>query len=157
MAKYANQKSFTIERNPVSKNTKEVYLCIYGKSLEEAMIDLNGVAFKVYIYLMMNADGYKFDFSPQYLQDKYKFNRSSIYAALKELEEKSYIKKTGDNKYIAYETAQAAEAKEEPEVEVNWWGNTQKPVEGAVIVPMRKKPKKEPVNYLDCANWDDEW
>lgn len=155
MAKYANQKSFTIERNPVSKNTKEVYLCIYGKSLEEAMIDLNGVAFKVYIFLMMNADGYQFDFSPQYLQDKYKFNRSSIYAALKELEEKSYIKKIGDNKYIAYETAQVAEAKEEPEVEVNWWGNTQKPVEGAVIVPMRKKPKKEPVNYLDCANWDE--
>lgn len=105
MAKYANQKTFIIKRNPVSKNTEEIYLCIYEKSLEKAMIELNGVAFKIYIYLMMNTNNYQFDFSPQYLQDKYNFNRSSIYAALKELEEKRYIKKIENNKYIAYEIA----------------------------------------------------
>lgn len=146
MATYANQKTFTIKRNIVNKNTTEVYLCIYEKSLEKAMIELNGVAFKIYIYLMMNANDYTFDFSPQYLQNKYNFNRSSIYAALKELEEKNYIKKIGDNKYIAYETAQ-----EEPK---SWWDEAPKTDKGAIIVPIRKK-QKEQVNYLDNVNWDE--
>lgn len=146
MAAYANQKTFTIKRNIVSKNTTEVYLCIYEKSLEKAMIELNGVAFKMYIYLMMNANNYTFDFSPQYLQNKYNFNRSSIYTALKELEEKNYIKKIGDNKYIAYETTQ-----EEPKT---WWDEALKTDKGAVTVPIRKK-QKEQVNYLDNVNWDE--
>ena len=134
MAAYANQKTFTIKRNIVSKNTTEVYLCIYEKSLEKAMIELNGVAFKMYIYLMMNANDYTFDFSPQHLQNKYNFNRSSVYTALKELEEKNYIKKIGDNKYIAYETTQ-----EEPK---SWWDEAPKTDKGAVIVPIRKKTKR---------------
>ena len=33
MAKYSNQKSLKIKRNLVTKNTKEVYLCIYKDSI----------------------------------------------------------------------------------------------------------------------------
>ena len=74
MATYANQKTFTIKRNIVNKNTTEVYLCIYEKSLEKAMIELNGVAFKMYIYLMMNANDYTFDFH----RNTYKINITLI-------------------------------------------------------------------------------
>ena len=64
-----------------------------------------------------------------------------------ELEAKGFIKQITDNKYILYETIQ--------EESKTWWDEAPKTDKGAVIVPMRKKSKKEPVNYLDCANWDE--
>lgn len=157
MAKYANQKTFIIKRNPVNKNTEEIYLCIYEKSLEKAMIELNGVAFKIYIYLMMNANNYQFDFSPQYLQDKYNFNRSSIYAALKELEEKRYIKKVENNKYIAYEIAPQTTTTTVNEEIIDCSIKTLPKENNNIPTFLRStRKKKEPVNYLDDINWDED-
>ena len=157
MAKYANQKTFIIKRNSVNKNTEEIYLCIYEKSFEKAMIELNGVAFKIYIYLMMNANNYQFDFSPQYLQDKYNFNRSSIYAALKELEEKSYIKKIENNKYIAYEIAPQATAVTVNEETIDCSIKTLPKENNNIPTFLRStRKKKELVNYLDDINWDED-
>ena len=106
MAKYSNQKTLKIKRNLVTKNTKEVYLCIYKDSIIKAAAELNGAAYKLYTFLMINADGYELDFSPQYIENIHGMNRGTVHKALKELETKGFIKQIADNKYALYETAQ---------------------------------------------------
>ena len=147
MAKYSNQKTLKIKRNNVDKNTKEIYLYIYKDSIIKAANELNGAAYKLYTFLMINADGYELDFSPQYIENIYGMNRGTVHKALKELETKGFIKQIADNKYALYETAQ--------EESKTWWDEAPKSDKGAVIVPMRKKPKKEPINYLDDIDWDE--
>ena len=148
MAKYSNQKSLKIKRNNVDKNTKEIYLCIYKDSIIKAANELNGAAYKLYTFLMINADGYELDLSPQYIENTYGMGRGTVHKALKELEEKGYLKQITENKYVLYENPEIEEKNK------TWWDEALKTNKGAIIVPIKKK-NKEPVNYLDNVNWDE--
>ena len=148
MAKYSNQKSLKIKRNNVNKNTKEIYLCIYKDSIIKAANELNGAAYKLYTFLMTNADGYELDLSPQYIENTYGMGRGTVHKALKELEEKGYLKQITENKYVLYENPEIEEKNK------TWLDEAPKTNKGAIIVPIKKK-NKEPVNYLDNVNWDE--
>lgn len=169
MAMYANQKTCIIKREPVAKNTKEVFLCIYERNLKEAMKDLNGATFKLYICLMTNADGYRFDISPQYIENEYGISKSSAHRALKELEEKGYIKQVANNSYELYETPQVSvSAQPDNVIQMPKRANEETidcsvktlPKENNNIPTFLRRERvavgaREPVNYLDGVNWDE--
>ena len=106
MAQYANQKQITIKRENVSesKANKRPYLIAYQDNLQQAMLDLTPAAFKVYIALLFNADGYRLDFSPEHIKDLTGLCKDTIRKAMTLLELRGYIKTLEFNKYIFSET-----------------------------------------------------
>lgn len=94
MAQFANQNTLTINREQVEKGTgkNEPYLIAYKKNLVEAMNELTGTAFKVYVYLLCNINKYKMDYSPAYIAREIGISRDSARSALKEFERKGYMK-----------------------------------------------------------------
>ena len=99
---YPNQKIIKVRREKVDKS-KGTFLNIYESSIEEAMNILTNSAFKVYICLVSNADGYRFSLSPTAIKDKTHLCLDTVRKALKELEIKNYIKYVEGNQYEFYE------------------------------------------------------
>ena len=159
MATYPNQRTLKIKRKNVDKSTREPYLCIYNKSLAEASKKLNWAAYALYTFLMANADGYEIDFSPQYIENTYGMNRGTSHKALKELEEKGFMKKIGENKYLFYEVVESPKIFEhEKYEEIIDCSIKTLPKENNNIPTFLRSThkKKEPVNYLDGVNWDED-
>ena len=102
MAQYANQKQITIQRENVvnSKSNNRPYLIAYQDNLQQAMADLTPAAFKVYIALLFNADGYRLDFSPEHIKDLTGLCKDTIRKAMTLLELRGYIKEIDFFKYI---------------------------------------------------------
>ena len=102
MAQYANQKQITIQRENVSesKANKRPYLIAYQDNLQRAMTDLTPAAFKVYVALLFNADGYRLDFSPEHIKDLTGLCKDTIRKAMTLLELRGYIKEIDFFKYI---------------------------------------------------------
>lgn len=94
MAQFAYQNTLTINREQVEKGTgkNEPYLIAYKKNLVEAMNELTGTAFKVYVYLLCNINNYKMDYSPAYIAREIGISRDSARSALTEFEKKGYMK-----------------------------------------------------------------
>ena len=93
MAQYAYQNTLTINREPVQKGTgkTEPYLIAYKRNLVEAMNELSGTAFKVYVYLLCNVSSYKMEFSPAHIAREIGISRDSARSALAEFERKGYL------------------------------------------------------------------
>lgn len=93
MAQFAYQNTLTINRDQVQKGTgkTEPYLTAYRKNLVEAMNELSGTAFKVYVFLLCNANSYKLDFSPAHIAREIGISRDSARSALAEFERKGYL------------------------------------------------------------------
>ena len=93
MAQFAYQNTLTINRDPVQKRTGklEPYLISYKKNLVEAMNELSGTAFKVYVFLLCNASSYTMDYSPAYIAREIGISRDSARSALSEFERKGYM------------------------------------------------------------------
>ena len=106
MAQYANQKQIVINRENVvnSKSSNRPYLIAYQDNLKQAMLDLTPAAFKVYICLLFNADGYKLDFSPEHIKNITGLCKDTIRKAMTLLELRGYIKTVDYGKYIFSET-----------------------------------------------------
>lgn len=101
---YPNQKYVKVRRKKV-EGSKDTYLNIYTSSVISAMKDLSNSAFKVYIYLVSNRDGYEFYLSPAAIHNETGVCIDTVRKALRELEAKEYIKLVETNQY---------EFKEEP-------------------------------------------
>lgn len=69
MAKFANQKTFKINRPDLPIKKTEPFLAIEKSTLFTAMQLLNGVPLKLYLYLLSNKEGFQLDYSPQYFAD----------------------------------------------------------------------------------------
>ena len=106
MAHYANQKQITIKRESVvnSKSNNRPYLIAYHDNLQQAMLELTPAAFKVYIALLFNADGYRLDFSPEHIKELTGLCKDTIRKAMTLLELRGYIKEVEFFKYIFSET-----------------------------------------------------
>lgn len=93
MAQFAYQNTLTINREPVQKGTgkTEPYLISYKKNLVEAMNELSGTAFKVYVYLLCNINDYKIDYSPAHIAREIGIGRDSARSAIAEFERKGYV------------------------------------------------------------------
>lgn len=106
---YANQKLIVIHRNIPEKNTKEPYLCIHTDRIETAAKNLNNTAFKLYMYLVCNANNFKLEFSPQFISNTYGISLTSARRAIQELIDAGYVVEESGNRYEFYEVPQKKE------------------------------------------------
>ena len=97
MQSVANQKLLE-----VSKEEKGKHTILELKALERASRDLQGEAFKLWVYIAKNQNGYKFALSMTDALSWGLGSKSSYYRAVKELESKGYLQKNGGS-YIFYE------------------------------------------------------
>lgn len=92
-----NQKLLVVSKEEQGKHT-----IIQLNALERASRDLQGETFKLWLYLVKNQNGYELALS---MADAISWgigSKSSYYRAIKELECKRYLQKSG-SRYIFYE------------------------------------------------------
>lgn len=99
--RYPNQKQIVVYRENVerSKETGRPYLIAYHDNLLAAMNDLTAAEFKVYLFMLFNTDGYKFDFSPALFEEKTGVCKDTIRKAMATLEKRGYLRYVDNNKY----------------------------------------------------------
>lgn len=93
----ANQKFVAVSKTGDGKHT-----ILNLEALQRASRDLQGEAFKLWLYMAKNQSGYTFALS---MVDAISWglgSKSSYYRAIKELEEKGYLQKNG-YRYIFYD------------------------------------------------------
>ncbi len=96
---YPNQKMLAINREQVDSNTKRQYLIAYTDNLIDAMYDLTPSAFKVYLYLLMNKDGFRMEYSPSYIANMVNISKDTARDAFKQMERKGYFDRLEDSDY----------------------------------------------------------
>ena len=102
-----NQKKIMIERS--SDRTNKDYLKVSNDSLDIAMYNLYGNAFKLWIYFTDNKQGYSIDLYPVDFCTKAKVSDSTYRRAFEELEKKGYLIKSPkqENLYLFKEVSQS--------------------------------------------------
>lgn len=102
---YPNQRFIEIHKEQVtqSKATGRLYLVEYQDNIIDACQNLSASAFKVYVVLILNKNGYRIDYSPEYLHQVTGLCRATAKKALIELEEKNYLIKTDDKHFDFYD------------------------------------------------------
>ena len=108
MAKVYNYK--TVPNQKVIKikdkqkcDKQNTYATFNLKALNHAMADLDAGAFKMWMYLDKNQDGYEFALSRKDCKDNFGISKSQYDTALKKLEEKGYLVCEGGNYYTFHE------------------------------------------------------
>jgi hypothetical protein len=97
-----NQK--TIKTNKELCDKSHYYTQINLDALQYAMSDLKGEAFKLWVYLGKNINGYTFALSPVDAITNWGIGSKSSYTrAVKELIDKGYLVETSPNHYDFYE------------------------------------------------------
>ena len=99
---FPNQKQVKIIRETVekSKENGRPYLIAYCDNLKEAMLSLTPAAFKVYVCLLFNADGFKLRFSPENIHKITGLCKDTIRKAMTQLEQKGYLKSIDWYRYV---------------------------------------------------------
>lgn len=83
---YPNQSSITI----LKQEDSELYAQVDMGALQVAMVELDGVAFKIWMYLARNKNRYEFALSPKAMEE-WGIKKDAYYRAKKVLEEKGYL------------------------------------------------------------------
>ena len=100
--KYANQKSMYIHKTDADKD--HIYSLINQEAHMRALDDFGwSAAYNLWVYLCCNQDGYIEDFSPTHLGELVHKGRKTIQRAAKDLEDKGYLVRVGENDYIFFE------------------------------------------------------
>ena len=94
----ANQKVVIISKN----SYKSDFLQIGIAEWQEACKVLSPAAFKLYLYLASNANGFKLALSQVAVENAIGISKSSYHRAVKELEEKGYLIHKSGNAFIFY-------------------------------------------------------
>lgn len=99
-----NQKVIKINREKVVKGLTggRLFLVAYQDNISSAMKVLSHTAFKIYIYLLFQKDGYSVCYSPEYLHKAANMCKDTARKGINELIEKGYIDKT-ERGYDFYE------------------------------------------------------
>ena len=101
-----NQRDITINRKD-ALNSGRQYLAINCDTLAEASRNISGeVAFKLYLYLASNKNGYELSFSPQHFSNIYGCSIDASRKAFVKLIEANYIINKGNNSFEFFETPQ---------------------------------------------------
>lgn len=87
MAKYANQKTLIINKKTYTKN----FLQIGDSEWQEAFKKLKPTAFAIYLYLCDNSNGFRFDLSPQAIDNALGIKKTAYYSAIEQLTNEKYI------------------------------------------------------------------
>lgn len=94
----SKQRKILIER--ASENVRKDYLKVSNDNLKAAMYNLKPNAFKLWIYLLDNRNGYKMDLYPCDFTRVTGMARTTYDRAFKELEEKGYLIKSPKQKNL---------------------------------------------------------
>lgn len=87
--RYPNQKVIRIEKAPIGKG--DYYLRIRKDRLRDAARKLKAGAFKLYIYLCDNKDGFSLCLSQVAVERDFGIKKNQYYGAIKELVELGYL------------------------------------------------------------------
>lgn len=100
---YPNQRKISIHKG--SCDNGELYTKIGIQSMNHAMKDLNGNAYKMWCYLAQNQNKYSFWLSPVDVCNVTKMSESTYHRAFKELVDKLYLSRNTKkrNRYDFYE------------------------------------------------------
>ena len=91
------QKAFRTNKIRTAENSSDVRISdTFKKDLLEAAKNLNGIAFKIYVYLLSNQEGYVGGLSRTDITSKLGISSKSYDNGIKELEEKGYFNYYGD-------------------------------------------------------------
>jgi hypothetical protein len=109
---YTNQKKITIHRNipDVKKGTNRTFLSVYSDVVETAAQNLNGAAFKAFIYLLMNKPEYPLYYSPEHFVKTFGVGLSSAKKVCDELLAAGYLVEIEPQVYEFYEEPQVKKA-----------------------------------------------
>lgn len=98
---YTNQKTIQISKEPCDQISK--YAKINLDALQNAMAKLKKMgSLKLWLYLSKNQNGYKFDLSCAEC-NKWGLKPDTYHDAVRDLENKGFLKKCTGNFYIFYE------------------------------------------------------
>ena len=103
---FPNQKWIEINRENVkgAKTNNRPYLVAYHDNLITAMKVLTPAAFKIYVYLLFNTDGFNLVFSPEHIHQITGLCKDTIRKSLNLLEQRGYIECEDFHKYHFYES-----------------------------------------------------
>lgn len=87
---FPNQKVLTLKAHEVAPNSAGFFKA-YNEDILKAAKELNGAAFKVYMYLVTTTFMGRFAFSPTAIAERVGINVRTVQDAYKELEEKGFI------------------------------------------------------------------
>lgn len=94
MKTYPNQKVICVHKAPVNK--KELYTRINLNAINQALENLTGNAFKLFIYIDKNQDEHKFALSCTDIMKKLNISNKTFYNAFNELIQSGYITQTDE-------------------------------------------------------------
>lgn len=103
--KYFNQNTIIIHRDMPEKGKGKDRPFIYAHqdNIVEAMSELDGTSFKVYMLFLFNQNGFAVDYSPQHISNAIGMCRDSARAAIKKLEDKGFLIRRSEGNYDFYE------------------------------------------------------
>ena len=88
---YPNQQNIVI----LKQENSELFAQLDMVALQRAMIDLDGAAFKIWMYLAKNKHRFEFALSPKAMED-WGIKKDAYYRNKKVLEEKGYLVESKD-------------------------------------------------------------
>lgn len=93
---YQCQKGFRINKKREKQGEQDVRISdLFKKDIMDAMKELNGNAFKIYMYLISNADDYRGGLSKQAIMNSIDISEKGYRNSIDELVKKGYLYKTG--------------------------------------------------------------
>ena len=99
-----NQKTITVEKEKCDK--ENLYTMINLLALESAAADLKAGAFKLWVYIAKNQNGFTFGLSNKAVAEYFGIKKDQYDNAVKELIEKGYLIKIKSNEYVFKELAE---------------------------------------------------
>lgn len=96
MITYPNQRVVCIQKDKCRSN----FLQIDIDDWQEASKVLSPTAFKIYLYLASNADGYKLALSPKAIDLALNIKKTAYYSAISQLIETGYLEESHGNTLI---------------------------------------------------------
>ena len=96
MKTYPNQKVIHIQKRTYEDN----FLQVGNDEWQRAARELSGSAFKLYLYLAGNKDGFELALSQKAVEDTTGLSKNTYHRAVEELETKGYLSSTKGNVYV---------------------------------------------------------
>ena len=100
---YPNQKVITVKKTDSDGN--HIYGIFNLEACSLAAHELSDKAFRLYVFLNLNQDGYTFAFSPARIEAQFGINEKRCRSAVNELIDKGYViqRENGTNRYTFFE------------------------------------------------------
>lgn len=97
---FKNQRTVRIGNSRIDMKSGRQFVAVYVSDIEKAAKELNGTAFKVYMYFCGMSEGFECEYSPKHIQKAYGVSEDSARDAIKELRTHGFLTKESDNVYV---------------------------------------------------------